>query len=157
MRADALFLLLLIPNVQAQNTSRAQVTAYFDRVDNGPAFFVECRNTTAKTLSSSAPDWPGMWPDTVRVDGVVPPQENIVGPGLSEDVQPGKPWKGIIALRQSNSGYGPPVKFDALKRISLTYPLKAGRHVIAFQCLGTWSSDFTFYWDEELPQSNQRK
>ena len=157
MRVAALLLLVLIAQAQAQNASQPQVTAYFDRVDDGPAFFVECRNTTAKTLSSSAADWPGMWNVTVRVDGVVPPEENILGPGLSQDVKSGQPWRGIIALRQSSSGYGPPVKFSALKRISLTYPLKAGRHVIAFQCLGTWSSDFSFYWDDEMPQQNKRK
>jgi hypothetical protein len=157
MRSATLLLLLLMSHAQAKDAERPKVTAYFDRVDDGPAFFVECRNTTGKTLSSSAADWPGIWPGTVRVDGVVPPEENILGPGLSEDVAPGQSWSGIIALRQSSSGYGPSVKFDALKRTSLTYPLKAGRHVIAFQCLGTWSSDFSFYWDDERARSNERK
>lgn len=157
MRTTVLFLLLLVPQVRAQNISQPHVTAYFDRVDDGPTFFVECRNTTVKTLSSSAADWPGMWPDTIRVDGVVPPQDNLLGPGLSEEVRPGQLWRGIIALRQSSSEYGPPVKFDALKRISLSYPLKAGPHIVAFRCLGIWSSDFSFYWDGEPPQPNQRK
>jgi hypothetical protein len=157
MRASALFLLMFVTQVQAQSTSQPQVSAYFDRVDDGPAFFVECRNTTAGTLSSSAGDWPGMWPDSIRVDGVVPVQENMLGPGLSEDVKAGEYWRGIIALRQSSSGYGPPVKYDALKRISLNYPLKAGRHVIAFRCLGRWSGNFSFYWDDEQPRPNQAK
>ena len=157
MKNTVLFLLLLAPQARAQSTGQPQVTAYFDRVDDGPTFFVECRNTTAKALSSSAVDWPGMSPDTIRVDGVVPPQENLLGPGLSEEVSPGQSWRGIIALRQSISGYGPPVKFDALKRISLSYPLKAGFHVIAFRCLKTWSSDFSFYWDGERLQQNQQK
>ena len=86
MRSATLLLLLLMGYAQAKDSERPKVTAYFDRVDDGPAFFVECRNTTGKTLSSSTADWPGIWPGTVRVDGVVPPEEMILGPGLSQDV-----------------------------------------------------------------------
>lgn len=154
MRLNCICVLLLIIQVQAQNAGKPQVRAYFDRVDDGPAFFVECLNTGKVAVSSGAEVWPSIQSGTIRVDGVVvPPPQGFMGPGLSQDVAPGQTWRGIIALRQADSGYGPAVRFGALKRFALTYPLKPGRHVIAFQCGGTWSEEYPFYWDDEAFRS----
>jgi hypothetical protein len=34
----------------AQGPSKPQISPFFDRLDNGPAFFVECRNASGQIL-----------------------------------------------------------------------------------------------------------
>jgi hypothetical protein len=117
-------------------------------VDNGPAFLVECRNTTNAAVSSGSRAWV-LTRSAVRVDGGIldEPPGGELGPGLTMDVQPGGIWRGIIELRQSASGQSWAVALGAQTRMPIVVPLNAGRHTIAVRCNGVWSDDASFYWE----------
>ena len=139
---------LLIFSLQSQSISKPHLTAFFDRIDDGPAFFVECLNTRNEKVSSASSVWP-LRTGTVRVDGSLIDFGNMVGPGLSTDVEPGQPWRGIIVLRQSATQYFPAVNLGAMVRTTLVYSLTPGKHTISVQCEGSWSDDFEFYLEQE--------
>jgi hypothetical protein len=144
MRSIAAFLFLFGGCLFAQGPSKPQISPFFDRLDDGPAFFVECRNTSGQKLSSGAI----VWREALRVDGeVVPEPHGRALPGLTMDVAPGETWKGILALRQSSRSFTPAVKFGALLREARDLPVREGKHTIAVQCGGVWSDDFIFYWE----------
>jgi hypothetical protein len=143
----AALLLLLGANVMAQDSDKPRISPFFDRIDDGPAFFVECRNTGGEHVSSGA----DVWASALRIDGTTVPEESGVRivPGLTTDVGPGQLWRGIIALRQSSHSFFPAVKFGALLRSARVIPLSQGRHAIAVECTGVWSDDFEFYWESD--------
>ena len=143
----AILLVTFITMAIAQDASKPKIAPFFDRVDDGPAFFVECRNTTGKKRSYPF----SVWVQSLRVDGSTVPSldSNELGPGLTMDVEPGQLWRGIIALRQSSISFIPSVKFGALRRRAIVIPLSDGRHTIAVQCDGAWSEEFVFYWERE--------
>ena len=141
----ASLLLLFSANVLARDSSKPRISPFFDRIDDGPAFFVECRNTTGQTVTSAA----YIWASGLRIDGKLVPEEAHEGPGLTTDVPPGKFWRGIIALRQSYRPFFPAPQFDALVRSARTLSLSEGKHTIAVQCGGSWSDEFSFYWETE--------
>jgi hypothetical protein len=58
-------------------------------------------------------------------------------------------WRGIVVLRQSNTGYFPAVKFGAMVRHSQTVSLSEGRHTLAIKCGEVWSDDVAFFWENE--------
>jgi hypothetical protein len=145
-----LLLLLVFTHAYAENQSKPRIVPFFDRIDDGPAFFVDCRNTSGTKVSSAASIWPNWGTRTLRMDGsLIIDTGNSLGPGLTTDIEPGQSWRGIIVLRQTEGRYFPAVKFGALRRITRVQPLTAGRHTIAVQCDGIWSDDFEFYWDDE--------
>jgi hypothetical protein len=130
----------------AQAASKPQISAFFDRIDDGPAFLVECPNTTEGTLSSGDE----RWTKAIRVDGAVVPETELRMPaGLTRKVNPGEIWRGILALRQSKQSYFPAVKFGAMVRSARVLMITEGKHSLAVQCGEVWSDDFTFYWDGE--------
>ena len=130
----------------AQDSSKPRIAPFFDRIDDGPAFFVDCRNTTDQKLSSTT----SVWIHTLRLDGTnVPDSESEFGPGLTTQIAAGQSWRGIIALRQSARSFFPAVKFGALTRYTMVLPLRQGRHTIAVQCPGGWSDEVEFYWESE--------
>ena len=150
----AIVLLLAMVLLSGQGSVQADrkpvIAPFFTRVDEAPAFFVECRNDTGRTLSSGADVW--AFAGALRIDG----KESVetggrIGPGLTQDVKPGGMWRGIIALRQSRegSGFSAPVEFGAMVRSGRVVPLTPGRHTIAAQCNGAWSDDLVFYWEDE--------
>lgn len=142
----ATLLLLFSTNPLARDSQKPRISAFFDRIDDGPAFFVECRNTSGEPVSSGA----GVWTSSLRLDGTTVPDDELrTGPGLTTDVKPGQLWRGIVALRQSYRGFFPAVKFGALVRSARVLPLSQGRHSIAVQCAGVWSDEFEFYWESE--------
>ena len=141
----ATLLLLFSTNLVALDSQKPRISAFFDRIDDGPAFFLECRNTSGESVSSGADVWVG----SLRLDGTTVPDEPHTGPGLTTDVKPGQLWRGIVALRQSYRPFFPAVKFGALARSARVLPLSQGRHTIAVQCAGIWSEDFEFYWESE--------
>jgi hypothetical protein len=149
MRILIAILLLSLSEIQAQSPSKPRIAPYFDVVDDGPAFFVECQNSRNDKVSSGAPEWP--WKDdNVRVDGEpLTPQNGFMGPGLTTEVEPGKFWRGIIAFRQSASNYYPAVRFEALVRSTRSVSLTTGKHTISVQCQGVWSDEFDFYVERE--------
>lgn len=151
MKPLSLALLLTFSYLQAQSMPKPHVAPFFGRVDDGPAFFVECVNTDAYTTSSGSSVWP-LKSGTVRVDGNLIDFGNMTGAGLTTDVAPSELWRGIIVLRQSETRYFPAVKFGALVRSTLVHPLTPGKHTISVQCHGVWSDEFEFYWEQEDKQ-----
>src|SRR5262249_44898716 len=144
MKSIAVMFVLLSASLSAQQPSKPKISPFFDRIDDGPAFFIECRNTSGQTLSSGAKTWT----EALRIDGAVVPEpqwERV--PGLTTDVANGEIWRGILALRQSSNSFGPAVKFGALVRSARVLPIRDGKHTIAVQCGGAWSDEFTFYWE----------
>lgn len=136
-------LLLFSFEVEDQNPSKPRILPYFDVVDDGPAFFVECRNSKNGEVSSGAPDW--LWNvENIRVD------RKLLSPqgGLTTGVKPGQLWRGIIAIRQSTNNNYPAVRFGALVRSAQAVTLATGKHTIAVQCQGVWSDDFDFFYLE---------
>ena len=83
-----------------QSSAKPRVIPLFSTVADGPAFFVECRNDFGTTLSSGA----HQWTSSLRLDGNELPEEGRIGPGLTVDVRSGDTWRGIVVLRQSNTG-----------------------------------------------------
>jgi hypothetical protein len=161
MKSIAAMLFLLSGSLFAQQPSKPQISPFFDRLDDGPAFFVECRNTTGQTLSSGAVTFR----EALRIDGMVvlePPRLSGTLPGLRTDVAPGETWRGILALPQSKRSFTPAVKFGALLREVRVVATGEGKHTIAVRCGGVWSDEFTFYWEGDtfdpfssLKNSNQ--
>ena len=150
----AVFLLLVFAVVGqieslAQSAAPTVVPMFMSRAaDVGPAFFIECRNTTSAPESSGSLVW-ALTRSAVRLDGTVLEESGgRIGPGLTMDIPPGALWRGIIELRQSTSGPSWAVALGANVRAPLTVPLSAGRHTIAVRCSGTWSDDVTFYWEK---------
>jgi hypothetical protein len=130
----------------AQGPSKPQISAFYDRIDDGPAFFVECRNTSGKALSSGDK----RWTNALRIDGaIVPEPELYMPPGLTTKVAPGGTWRGILALWQSYRSFFPAVKFGSLVRSAPVLTVNEGKHTLAVHCGELWSDDFTFYWDGE--------
>ena len=127
-------------------TSKPTVVPMFmASADNrGPAFFIECINTTDRMISSGSDVWV-LTNSAIRLDGQILNDEGgRVGPGLTTEVRPGATWRGIVELEQSrrDSSFG--VAFGALVRAPLLVPMIAGRHTIAVRCNGTWSEDVPF-------------
>src|ERR1700683_1910859 len=121
MRRLILVLLVTFSNLHAQSIPKPHVAPFFERIDDGPAFFVECVNTDAYSASSGSPGWP-LRTGTVRVDGSLIDFGNMSGPGLTTEVAPRQLWRGSIVLRQSETRYFPAVKFGALVRTTLVHP-----------------------------------
>jgi hypothetical protein len=118
-------------------------------VDIGPAFFVECRNSTSRPVSSGSQIWV-LTRSAIRIDGVVldEPTGGRFGVGLTTDIQPGGPWRGIVELRQSTGGTSWQVALGANTRMPIIVSLNAGRHTIAVRCSEVWSADLAFYWEK---------
>jgi hypothetical protein len=150
MRIATIILALLSCSYPAlQSPPKPTIAPYFDRIDDGPGFFVECVNTKNVTISSDSSFWPEI-NESIRLDGrFLEPSGNLFGPGLTMQVGPGQQWRGIIVLRQSAQSYFPAVKFGALRRIAGLRHLAEGRHTIAVKCGEAWSDELVFYWDGE--------
>jgi len=140
-----LLLLQLSTNVP---TSKPTLVPFFSRVDEAPAFFVECRNNTTTAIPSNSDVWP--WASgRLRIDGQpFVDRGGVIGPGLSSAIEPGGMWRGIYPLRQSREGYNAPTNFGANVRSGVIVPLIPGRHTIAVKCGETWSDGYAFYWED---------
>lgn len=151
MSALAIWVALLqsLPGGAAQAPARPEIAPYFSRVDESPAFFVQCRNDSGASVSSAADVWP--WASgRLRIDGKLFIESGgVIGPGLSVVIEPGGTWRGILALRQSREGLSAPVQFGANVRGGRIAPLGSGRHTIAVRCGETWSDEYAFYWEDE--------
>jgi hypothetical protein len=132
-----------------QAEQRPRIIPFFTRVDEAPAFYVECKNDSGTAVSSSSDRW--AWaPGRLRIDGQ-PYREpgGVIGPGLSTTIEPGGTWRGIIALRQSRDGFSGWPQFGANVRGGRIVQLSAGRHTIAVRCGNVWSEDLVFFWEDE--------
>lgn len=140
--------LVLAALLAAQAAPLPIVTPWFlsRNVEEGPAFLIECRNTTGAPLSSGSMFW-ALDQDDVRIDGTVLAPQGRMGPGLMSEIAPGGTWRGIIELRQAEPRTGYAVALGANTRSALVVPLTPGRHTIAVRCGDEWSDDVSFYWE----------
>lgn len=111
-----------------------------------PDFVVECRNTTARPVSPTAPI------TALRLDGVVIASKGSIGSylgGMPPHVAPGGTFKHRVILHpdtitrtssQGLEGTGARLQTD------WAIPLSKGRHSVAFQCLDNWTDAVTFEW-----------
>lgn len=111
----------------------------------GPAFLIDCVNTTGRTTSSGSDVWP-LTLSAIRLDGrVLVDEGGRMGPGLSTPVKSGDTWRGIVELWQAPQGVSRAVAFGAMVRAPFLLPIDAGRHTIAVRCAGEWSDDVAFF------------
>ena len=122
---------------------KPRVTPFFSTLEGGPAFMVECRNTTGRPIMSNAP----FWEMAYRVDGKSPKPRGQIGPGLGVPIQAGEPWRGILSLRQVEPDEYPATALGANVRATELEPIRAGLHTITIRCGGTWSEETPFYWE----------
>jgi hypothetical protein len=117
-------------------------------VEGGPAFLVECRNTTSTGISSGSDMW-ALTRSAIRIDGTVLDElGGRIGPGLTTDIPPGGTWRGILELRQTVSRISSATALSANVRMPTSVTLSAGRHTVAIRCAGVWSADLSFYWEK---------
>lgn len=115
--ATVLLLLLISTQAWAQDLSKPQMTPFFDRIDDGPAFFVICRNTGNAAIWYGASVWPVLGTGNLRVDGSVVEDKNFGGGGQrGMNVEPAQQWRGIISLRRSEGKIFLSPKFGAERR-----------------------------------------
>jgi hypothetical protein len=115
-------------------------------VEEGPAFLIECRNTTAAPIDSGSMFW-ALDQDDFRIDGIGLEPRGRMGPGLVSEIPAGASWRGIVELRQAEPQNGYAVALGANTRSTLVVPLDAGPHTIAVRCGDVWSDDVVFYWE----------
>jgi hypothetical protein len=115
-------------------------------VEEGPAFMIECRNTTGAPVSTGAMVW-ALDRDDFRIDGTVLEPQARMGPGLVSQIPPGGTWRGILELRQAEPRTFYAVALGADTRGAFVVPLPAGRHTIAARCDDRWSVDVPFFWE----------
>jgi hypothetical protein len=151
MRIMVMPVVLLVGLVQTAQTAQPlpTVTPFFmsRQAEEGPAFLVECRNTTSAGISSGSGTW-ALTRSAIRIDGSVLDEQGQIGPGLTMEIPPGGTWRGIIELRQTPPRNSYAVAFGANVRMQTVVPLSAGRHTISVRCAGVWAADLPFYWEE---------
>jgi hypothetical protein len=125
------------------------VTPFFmsREVEGGPAFMVECRNTTRSGISSGSDTW-ALTRSAIRIDGIALDEQARIGSELAMDIPPGGTWRGIIELRQAVPRSSYVTAWGANVRMTTVVPLSAGRHTISVRCAGVWSADLSFYWEK---------
>ena len=134
--AFAIIVLGIVAPSPAQ-TSKPTIAALFSNDSNGPAFWVECRNSSGHEVSVA-----GDWVHAYRIDGIEPSRSGFAWTAGPEQVAPGNVWRGAFAfagVRTNLSGT------DATHIVST--PLAAGRHTLAVECMGVWSEDLPFVWN----------
>jgi hypothetical protein len=143
-----MIVLVLATSLAAAAASPPIVTPWFlsRHVEDGPAFLIECRNTTGAVINSGSAFW-ALDEDDFRIDGKRRPPQSRMGPGLVSPIPPGGTWRGILELRQVKPRTSYAVALDAHTRKALLAPLTPGRHTIAVRCGDTWSADVPFYWE----------
>jgi hypothetical protein len=149
MTTTAAFILLwvLVSGAQAQSPPKPTLTPLFiaDEPGRGPAFIVECTNTTGQTQSSGSDVWP-LTKDALRLDGQNLHEEGgRLGSPLSMPVQPDETWRGIVELWQMRQGVARAVVFSAMIRAPFLLSLSPGRHTIAVRCDKQWSDNVAFF------------
>ena len=117
-------------------------------VESGPAFLVECRNTTSTAISSGSETW-ALTRSAIRIDGTVLDEKGgRIGPGLTVDIPPGGTWRGILELRQTLPRTSYATSLGANVRMPTSVTLSAGSHTVAVRCAGVWSADLSFFWEK---------
>lgn len=139
---------MLAAFLAAQAGPQPTITPWFlsRNVEEGPAFLIECQNTTGAAIESGSIYW-ALDQDDFRIDGTQLEPRGRMGPGLVSMIPAGGTWRGIIELRQAELRTGYAVALGASTRGALVVPLTPGRHTIAARCGETWSADVPFYWE----------
>jgi hypothetical protein len=131
--------------LQALDESTPRAVPLFSNVEQGPAFMLECLNTSG----SAIPATELIQEIALKVDEQ--PYERTGGIGGSflggmPVFESGERWRVMIGLRQKPTGTKSP-DFGAALRSPWNLVLIAGTHTIAFRCLGNWSKEIEFYWE----------
>jgi hypothetical protein len=136
--------LLPLATLHAQNEEKPHLVPLFSNVEIGPAFVLECTNTSS--VAVRAGDLLGQL--GYRVDGVEPKTiGGFAGVFHSEPfLQPTQTWRWMVALQQDNHGTTTS-GFAARFQLLWTFPLTSGHHALSIRCLGNWSDEVEFYWD----------
>ncbi len=149
--AVSILLCMLVGGEQVQSPSNKPTLAPMfisDEPGRGPAFLVECTNTTGQTQSSGSDLW-SLTRNAIRLDGQnLRDEGGRIGPGLTMPVQPGETWRGIIELWQVRHDVSRAVVFGAMVRAPLLLPLSAGHHTIAVRCGQQWSDEVVFFLEK---------
>ena len=146
--AAALVVSILFASGQPLAPAPPQVRPWFlsRNVEEGPAFLIECRNTTGAPVDSGSMFW-ALDQDDFRIDGIGLEPRGRMGPGLVSEIPAGAIWRGIVELRQAEPQTGYVVALGANTRSALVVLLAPGRHTIAVRCGEVWSEDLVFYWE----------
>ena len=141
-------ILLLLAGLLQPEAPPPLVTPWFlsRNVEEGPAFLIECRNTTGTPIESGSMFW-ALDEDDFRIDGRQLEPRGRMGPGLVSEIPPDGTWLGIVELRQAAPRNGYAVALGANTRATYVVPLAPGRHTIAVRCGEVWSQDVAFYWE----------
>lgn len=147
-----LTIVLLAPSLGAQQITRPGLIPAFTPRESGPAFVVECRNT-----STSAVPWPTI--RKIRLDGsdlelVGGIAHSRVGtPEERFEVDPGATHRLLFVLSDgtARTTSSPGQGLGARVRQGWTVFLKPGSHRLAVECLGSWSEEVTFTWSPDTP------
>jgi hypothetical protein len=142
-----LFVASLYAHVEGQ-AQRRQAVALFSNVEQGPAFMLECLNTSAAAIR--APEL--IREIALRVDGKLYEHTGGLSGSFLGGIpvfEPGQSWRVMLGLRQGSAGTKSS-DFGAVLRIPWLLPLEAGRHTIAVRCAGNWSEETEFYWENAI-------
>jgi hypothetical protein len=149
--ATPMLLCILVAGLQARPLpAKPTLTPMFMSYDagRGPAFLIECTNTTSQTQSSGSEVWP-LTRSAVRLDGQqLREVGGRIGPGVTIPVAPGETWRGIIELWQTEQAVSRAVVFGAMVRAPMLLPVSQGRHTIAVRCDQSWSDEVVFFLDK---------
>src|SRR5690349_3385074 len=90
------------------------VTPWFlsRNTEEGPAFLIECQNTTGAAIDSGSMYW-ALDQDDFRIDGTQLDPSGRMGPGLTHPIPVGAIWRGIMELRQEEPKTGYAVALGA--------------------------------------------
>lgn len=138
-------ILLHAPAFHAQTSDPPRAIPLYSNIEQGPAFMLECVNTTGGTLSAIQV----IAEAALRVDGaLIERTGGIAGSfiGGVPSFSPGQHWTMMVGLRQRDVGTKN-AEFGAVLRSPWDVPLADGRHTIAFRCAGAWSDPIEFVWE----------
>jgi ketosteroid isomerase-like protein len=146
MRLTVLSGVLLLLSVDAHGQSPPRIVPLYSALENAPAVMLECVNRSAANLDVS--DF--IETSALRVDGQV---HEITG-GITGSFLGGPPVflagqsvRVMIPLKQ-RSGATWSADLGAVLRSPWTIPLQPGQHTLAVRCLGNWSDELDFYWED---------
>ena len=137
--------LLFAPAAIAQNADTPRAIPLYSNVEQGPAFMLECVNSTGGTLSAIQV----IAETALRVDGALIERTGGIAGSFIGGVPtftPGQQWTMMVGLRQRDVGTTS-AAFGAVLRSPWHLPLADGPHTIAFRCAGAWSDTIDFVWE----------
>lgn len=128
---------IAMSGMATQVVPKPTIAALFSNDSSGPAFWIECSNSSGQSMRRV-----GRWVQSYRLDGVEPPPSGSGGSGGPETIAPGDVWHGAFLFSNTKTKSE---GADAAHTVSAV--VTRGRHTIAVQCMGAWSDDISFFWN----------